>query len=363
MTPDERGYTDIPAEPQHANKFLGECTNKELLKIASEANNARDIDNTGDAPQRYLNWLVYAQRDGFHQKMWWLWAQERGKQLQSHLTPNPQPITPETIPPERNSYILNLWNRIDQQTTWSKMIQCHIADRGSVTFYRRHFFEWFLRRYNIPYAMRVYCNDIAFSLLSVPLCLLSVALVIIYFAFLPGKVPLFNWLWWSILAGLTLNYYMWYVIAKDCCDRIPFFQTLTPRLAVTTAAGYLFLFSAGGLVETIYTRADPWYIALPVTTAVLSCILFYIGITIRRRVWPPPYGEKLAGKCLHLLLYGITYSLLELFMIAPLLFQPPFLNSGDPQSKAYLLVTATLALAIGMVLQLVWEEKPVTELL
>jgi hypothetical protein len=145
-----------------------------------------------------------------------------------------------------------------------------------------------------------------------------------------------------------------------------YLQSLIPRMAVTTGLGYLFLFSASGLVAAIYYNplAPVWQIIT--SLALVLFVLIYMIQVIQRRVVPRLNLCQACQRSLHLLWLGLAYSAIGLLVSAPVLFTAIFLDGKPggnvpPPSPAALLTTAAIVLAIGVALQLVWDDKPVTE--
>jgi hypothetical protein len=78
-------------------------------------------------------------------------------------------------------------------------------------------------------------------------------------------------------------------------------------------------------------------------------------MVIHRQVKPTPDRNETIIRAFDFLLIGVTYSVIGLFFFAQLFFGKASI------SPVKLCLTGAIALAIGVVLQLVWDDKPVTE--
>lgn len=104
---------------------------------------------------------------------------------------------------------------------------------------------------------------------------------------------------------------------------------------------------------------------LGVAIALILVVYLYMMQVLQRRVRPALSLYKTCQRAGNLLIMGVTYSAIGLLLTSPILFHTSFVNPAEPyiypESHMYLLIIAAIALAIGVVLQLVWEDKPVTE--
>lgn len=137
-----------------------------------------------------------------------------------------------------------------------------------------------------------------------------------------------------------------------------------PRLGAGVAVGYLALATASELVAHLTSR--PTCVRLALTAGLLAVTWAYTALHVGRHLHPAPRPRTAAVRAATLLAFGAAWTALELAFFASLLLAPDF-HAGhplagaihrDPTSPALL---ATVALALGMALELAWEEKPLTD--
>jgi hypothetical protein len=91
----------------------------------------------------------------------------------------------------------------------------------------------------------------------------------------------------------------------------------------------------------------------------------YVMHHIARRVKPPLPFLARARRSSHVVALGLGYAAAGLLLVAPLFFSPRFLAApataaGSPKPPQLALVLS-IALVLGLILQLAWDEKPLTE--
>lgn len=295
-------------------------------------------------------WLRWAQSDEKKvRRSWFYLTQERDK--------------------DRDAYVLSLWRSIADQHEPNRGVRDWLQDKGLPWgYYQRHFFGWFLSRFNLSAARSVYSRNFLWTWLHLIWAVL--ALLVAFFTLKSG-IPRYGALgkWFllfvagSMAVGLVIH-----VASKAKLPLSAFFHSLTPRLGAGIGIGYLFLFSAPHLVQMLDASArDERYFWIACGALVASAFL-YIYLHVSRRVYPPLRASRLASRSLSILLLAMGYSAIELLLAAPLLFSPDFIcgvrptTDCTPQPDPYrLALCAAIALNLGVILQLAWDEKPLTE--
>jgi hypothetical protein len=297
--------------------------------------------------QRFLlldAWLRWAQSDGAKARMRWQYL--ASQQFQ-----------------DRDGYVLDLWRSIVDVDGKNHDLLRLLEERlGSWDYYGRHFFGWFLSRFDLGAACRVF--PVARLARALPWCLAGLALV--------AEASCFHFYGFNYTASLcavllllaTLPLLGW----VSGLPSHAFVQSLIPRLAATVGFGYVFFVSTPqsvwALRHSSWVEAHwPWALLL-----LLGGAQLFIVLHIYRRVYPAPRLPVLFGRALNLLVLAIGYSSAGLLLAAPVLFSPSFLYSSGtgefPHPGAafhHLALLAAIALNLGVILQLAWDEKPLTE--
>ncbi|MCP5246922.1 MAG: hypothetical protein H6937_13595 [Burkholderiales bacterium] len=338
-------WLEINDDPLEALRTL---PNKKRLELARDAlkggayPNGEDVH--GDLFHHWLNWI---QSEDPWAILWWYWANEQ----------------PDTKVPYRDEYIIKLWHTMNEEQkdlAVNRKAKEHVIKEVTVwSYFEQHFFNWFLDRYNIVDARQVYNKNWISRYIHLLLSLFTSVSVGWYF--LSGNQSQCQWLiaLLSVVLIFTLgNVFAWIKPGF-------YLQSLIPRLAVTTGIGYLFLFSASSLVKLIYLNPlDPGE-QIIISLALVLLVLLYMMQVILRAVQPRPKLWIAFKRALNMLALAITYSFIGLLICAPILYHPVFLDLKSLYDPAhplgYLLITAAITLAIGVVLQLVWEDKPITK--
>jgi hypothetical protein len=296
---------------------------------------------------------------------WLRWAQggdHRALMRWSHLTLN------EKI--DRDQYVLDLWRSIADPKGPNHGLSAWIEkDHAPWEYYRRHFFGWFLGRFDLGAARAVY-SDNFFTRWFHPLWAgLAIALSILAVAqgwhFATSMLALLGFAGFTLAAGLGFLYH------RPSLPLHAYFQALIPRLGAAVSVGYLFLISTSELVQILDTLDKPPAFFLASAVGLILVSLLYIAFHISRRVHPQPGFGRLLKSSVSVLFLALGYSAVELLAVSPLLFSPLFLCGAHPDPKGpacfvhgqpyRLALCAAIALNLGVILQLAWDEKPLTE--
>ena len=349
------------ADPQ---KSLTELANQTKLILAKEALEGKCYPNGNDQYGKlFHHWLLWMHRDHSAALRWWHWLSEQpaAECLLSLSERGKHKNKPETVNLcDRDDYTIRLWHSMNDDDGANQLAKKQVHQEITTwSYYERHFFNWFLGRFNVVDARQVFNKHWISRYIHLPLSLVTTALVIWYFS-LSCKSSC-DWL----LALLSIV--LVFTLGNVCAWIKPayYLQSLMPRLAVTTAIGYLFLFSANGVVTWIYKNQLDLKQQVGIAMTLVILVLFYMVQIIQRQVQPRLKVWPSFTRSLHLMLMAIAYSAVGLLISAPILFDPLFISPADRSASAppagYLLITAAIALTIGVTIQLVWEDKPMTE--
>src|SRR6185295_6995136 len=109
------------------------------------------------------------------------------------------------------------------------------------------------------------------------------------------------------------------------------------------------------------TDSDVWFPYVLAAALTMGCYAFTL-LHVSRRVAPPLEKLQLHGRSLAVVAIGIGHATIGLTLLGPLLFDSLFLELSDVHPcPGQLILTAAVALSLGVALQLVWEEKSLTE--
>ena len=227
--------------------------------------------------------------------------------------------------------------------------------------YRKHFFAWFLRRFEFRAACRIYSGRPLASWLGWLLAALAiVAECVCARRFGLDPTPAV-----AVFLGLVLT--MVLVRPLGGLPREAYVRWITPRLAAAVGFGYLFLASASSVVRALlYSRWLARHAALALVL-LLAAAWLYVILHIYRRVRPGLRPPALLLRSGDVLALAACYAAAGLLLAAPLLFSAVFLGCSPEDLRAHpvqahhLALCAAVALNLGVVLQLAWDEKPLTE--
>jgi len=317
-------------------------SNTDKVWLAKDARDGGCFINGKDAfGKEFHTWLRWVQSDHPRAVLWWHWLNEH----------------PDPDIPSRDEYVSKLWQTMNDSNHPNHRAKTQVSDElTSWSYYERHFFNWFLSRYNVVDARRVFNQSWISRYVHLPVSLLTLGAAIGFFGF--GCQSGCEWMVAALASMLV------FVLGNLAAWIEPsyYLQSLMPRMAVTTGLGYLFLFSGSGLVAAIYKNSLPWQGQMAITIGLVLVVSIYMVQVIQRRVVPRLNFWHAGGRALHLLCLGIAYSAIGLLVSAPILFSPLFDETfTNAPTWGALVITAAIALAIGVALQLVWDDKPVTE--
>lgn len=266
----------------------------------------------------------------------------------------------------REDYVLALWSHLttEENEEWRDLIENRL---GTWTIYQGALFSWFLSRFNLPAARaikRAHAEPawrdkflgpgagLAFGTAS--------ALVLAGSLYWQRELAAWTALFGALACGAVLLF-GWRLSKVDWRS---FVQMLLPRLGATVGIGYLTLALAPDLVRRIFrtgTGSAAWFPFALASALTLGCYLFTL-LHVDRRVAPQLGSRPLHRRSLTVVALGIGHTATGLALLGPLLFNSSFLGLSSVHPCAgQLVLTAAVALSLGVALQLVWEEKSLTE--
>jgi hypothetical protein len=255
---------------------------------------------------------------------------------------------------DRDSYALALWQRIATDPSGEGGLPTYAKQHwGPWDYYERHFFSWFLGRFDLFKARCMFGASAAaprLNLILLPVCLALAACAL-------QRGPDVGRSCLALAAGAA------FLIAAGCALRLPayaYLNSLIPRLAATVGIGYLFLVNAPQVARFV-CLLPRWRSLWLAAAMLLLTALAYIMIHIARRVDPPLRLRPLLLRSLDLWALAVSYAMLGLVGAAPVLFSTAVMESQVAVQPRHLALVAAVALNLGVILQLAWDEKPLTE--
>lgn len=325
-----------------------QATLEETLKIAETA-------LTGFCYQKgrvkksneFHEWFGWVQSDDTRAILWWHWVSKNKK-------------TNETG--ERDEYVLELWHSVDDENAPNKDAKKEVNE--SIThwsYYQSHFFNWFLNRYHIRFAREVLTKNCFICSFHYWYFVLNLFIVLFYYI----KPNLFTYEYVSgfiLLSAIPiLILYMTHKLSDLKIGN--FIHSMVPRLSATITIGYLFLISIPDFIRKVYQEINEYWLLFAGVSLILLVFLFIL-LNIHKRVKPDLSFKNLISRAVDIFILSISYSLSGLYILEPVIRKSVFTNDQLALLHpcfSQLFFIASVSLAIGVILQLIWEEKPVTE--
>ncbi len=261
---------------------------------------------------------------------------------------------------DRDGYVEAAWAAVRTHPA-HRELRAFIDDRwGAREVYEDALAGWALGRFDVGGAVRIAAPGRRARVVVYAVQAVAVALVVSTLA----------WRGIDLAAGLVAVLATAVVLlAGGALSGLRFqtyLQALVPRLGAGVAIGYLFLGAAPELVAFTLTWGRPAWMQWTAAGAAVLAVWGYLILHIAQRVEPTPGAWTLARRAGDLVALGVLYTAAGLALAAPLLTSPRFLFfAGLTQPvvprPASLALLAAVALALGVALQLAWEEKPLTD--
>jgi len=221
-------------------------------------------------------------------------------------------------------------------------------------------FDWLIRRYDFRSAWKVlnwlrnpddekehrlFLWGWGFCLVLISACFLAYVDDISLDAL---RLPSQAWLGFGGFIALVLWVSILWVSWK-AGDLIKGMRLFVPRFAAAIFLGHLFISSSDEVRVAI--SCIPWWSAWLVA---LVLTMLYLSLEMVNQLEPRPSGWTVVQRIFPLVAVGIFWS----FAIGLLMRRVFF---AIPRGVSAYLTSASVALVLGLFLQILWEEKPVTE--
>ena len=345
--------SDSNVKPEHKSATLDD-----LIKLKR----LRDLEKDavyfsgGEIPNEYFSSMVGesdSERENKIRNAWLRWIQAEAPSSAmtwAYLVKRKNGITDD-----RDFYVSDFFHQCETNEDFKN----HVEEFWCPwQYYKDHFFYWFLNRYQLQYAIRVFSPRGSLQWFPVwgnAILILLIWSNLLLFPALPMIVSLLFFIV-AIACGL--------VFAKtQDLPPLKLVHAMAPRLAGTTAIGYLFLLSLPQFISFLCRGASDTVVLAAAGTVLLLFMLILTVLQIQKRVKPSLPVSALCGRALQLMTIAMAYSSLGLFLTKDIVFVE--MNNGVFRSLypgwPQLFLVAVISLTIGVLLQLAWEEKPVTE--
>lgn len=291
------------------------------------------------------NWLRWCRSDATDAQMSWEYLAARNPNL------------------DRDELMLRLWEIYRGEEDNSRFRD--VIEKGYVPkgYYERILFSWFLSRFNLVAARRIFRSTQGAGWLNGSI-LAAALLGFAVFLIQPFK------LWNALEAFGTFLVVLVLLVVYASGRRLPLIyvtaHSLIPRLAASIALGYLFLASAPQLVRLIYESGIKPPALFAIDLGLSLAAFAYIWLHVSKRVRPTPRARKISARVFNVWALALAYAIALLLPMAPVLFSGSMMYGpgNDLPTRVQftkLLLCAMFALNLGVVLQLVWDETPLTE--
>jgi hypothetical protein len=223
-------------------------------------------------------------------------------------------------------------------------------------YYQEHFYYWFLRRYRIDYARQIYGISWQWNI-AIPwlMIITSFSGIILYYFIKSDYKPL------SIIP-LAVLYLCILFSTSGKMGVAKAIHCLIPRLAATSLVGFLFIFSTPELIKFIIIKVNmAGKMILPLALFLTS--IGYIVLEMTNRVKPMPDTIDTLWRTITVWGTGFMHSTFIILLCVDLLsiVTKNQINYFSQFKFLDLLILILINLSIGIVLNIVWEENPVTE--
>jgi len=259
---------------------------------------------------------------------------------------------------DKDRVVLDLWRAVD--------VGFLTEDKWPRRHYREHFFEWFLGRYAVVEARSVYTG---WGLARQVHWVFGGGLVTA--VGVCGAVPELQPLGWLgvvvVWAGSVT------VLGAGMLEEtrggggrqrppgtwvrpaLLGLQTLVPRLGGATAVGLLTLLASADLARWFLVEVS-W----SATLGLLVLAALYLALEIARKITPHPGWRVLVPRWAAVVVTGAGHASAMALLGAPLLAR--LLADGRPRPLTFgqLAAAAVYVLTLGLVLHVIWEERPLT---
>ncbi len=320
-----------------------------LRRLALDVRDGKLVRRFPEGDSEYFDflngWLRFVLRDEPVERMRWEYLSQMGKDGAPALC--------------RDAYLADLWRRIEDPTSPEHDLIAHVERKWSPwTYYRRVVYQRFLGRFDLVRARRMISSSALFSQIEWPL--LGITLVALFASEVSDvQHPLRIAIVWCVGACLLVGALAF--LPKIGGAKWLAIPSLIPRLAAAVGIGFLFLASAPQLPKAIsLINPSPWQSASGVVVLLGIAFLFLV-LHISRRIQPPIPFVDLAPRAGRLLLLASIYTLAVGIVALPFLYSCEIQGTKMAPSLGARALCDAVALNLGVLLQLAWDEKPLTE--
>jgi hypothetical protein len=258
---------------------------------------------------------------------------------------------------DTDSQVVDLWKKVEADCPEKDLAAGH----WSVIYHRVWLFEWLLRRYDVRRARSVvgggrWAANAHLFVLAAVVAVFVVRCVGWFGAYQTQWAALLTAVAYAAaLAGLTK------VFHNRLPDRLEALavatHSLIPRLAGAGAVGLLFVASSEELLPVILSTKWWWLLGL------LAASYGYLLLEMARRIHPLPRLPRLLLHGADLAATGLTHSLALTLLAEGALRKVLAGNGGSypPLGWRESVSVVVFVFSIGLVVNLIWAEQPVTE--
>jgi hypothetical protein len=257
---------------------------------------------------------------------------------------------------DRDACIQNLWELIQGDSLLEEL-------HHSAEHHRWVLFHWFLERYNPARARSIWMQKtlppaVAFFIRHIHYSLFF-AMLALTFLLTPTTV---GWLpvAFAVAAPWVCTVALqWEAFRKAGPRMAPFIAaySLIPRLAGTALVGILFLLSNQQVSKFILGRTSHWTVAV----MAVAFSTLYVVLEMSQRIHPSLRWPTLLQKAFVIVTTGASYALALALTGMPAIRLVAAEANPQPATLGQIVLVAAIILTIGLVVNVIWSEDPVTK--
>ena len=260
---------------------------------------------------------------------------------------------------DRDRYVVRLWRALTTHEHHQSFRDEYFERWRARESYERHLFHWFLARLDLPSALALFSGRLLPRSFHLGVLLVVAGAVVARFS-LFGHSLTGTW-----ILGVALILVALVAGTLLAWPGYAYVQSLVPRLGAAVGIGYLFLLASPELMAALHGWSQPAALQLAAGVLVVAVVWSYGVLEVSRRVEPPPPWGKAYLRTLPVMAMGLAHTSAGLGLLVPLLEALRREAAGAavtaPLAFHDLVLFAVVALALGVVLELAWGERPITE--
>lgn len=268
----------------------------------------------------------------------------------------------------RDAHMLELWRKLRELPPDAKPNGARQGAEQSFLDQRKHsrryhedlMFGWFLARYDVYRALQCFSTELSWVRRRIigwmgASVFAAVLLGLLCWVFGPHAAGA-TWPWRLASVASIYGIYVGALMWAGSLRWPPAVQALIPRLMGTAAVGFLFLLNTEApFREWLLPESGKWY--GPALLFVAAWL--YLILEIVRRVDPDPTIWERVNRSSRVLLMGAAHSSALFVVLGPEL---PLRHAAGQRLVPFEVAGLVLfVLAVGLVLNVIWAEEPVTE--